>query len=68
MFKEGAGNSAARREERRSGRARKQLRQLFIGGRNDKAFGFEGRRDEAAIYNRALPAKEIAEHFAAAKP
>jgi len=40
--------------------------QLFFGGRNDKAFGFEGRLDEAAIYNRALTAKEIAEHFAAA--
>src|SRR5262245_8136223 len=40
--------------------------QLFFGGRNDKAFGFEGRLDEAAIYNRALTAKEIAEHVAAA--
>src|SRR5262249_2776941 len=40
--------------------------QLFFGGRNDKAFGLEGRLDEAAIYNRALSAKEIADHFAAA--
>ena len=40
--------------------------QLFFGGRNDKAYGFEGRLDEAAIYNRALSAKEIAEHVAAA--
>ena len=38
-----------------------------FGGRNDKAFGFEGRLDEAAVYNRALSAKEIAEHFAAAR-
>jgi hypothetical protein len=29
-------------------------------------FGFEGRLDEAALYNRALPAKEIADHFATA--
>jgi hypothetical protein len=40
--------------------------QLFFGGRNDKAYGFEGRFDEAAIYNRALTAKEIADHVAAA--
>jgi hypothetical protein len=40
--------------------------QLFFGGRNDKAFSFEGRLDEAALYNRALTAKEIADHFAAA--
>ena len=40
---------------------------LFFGGRNDKAFGFEGRLDEAALYNRALSAKEIADHFAAAE-
>jgi hypothetical protein len=30
------------------------------------AFGFEGRLDEAAIYNRALSAKEIADQVAAA--
>lgn len=40
--------------------------QIFFGGRNDKFRGFEGKLDEAAIYNRALTAKEIAEHFAAA--
>ena len=40
--------------------------QIFFGGRNDKFAGLEGRMDEAAIYNRALPAKEIADHFAAA--
>jgi hypothetical protein len=40
--------------------------QLFFGGRNDKATGFEGRLDEAALYNRALTAKEIADHVAAA--
>jgi hypothetical protein len=41
--------------------------QIFFGGRCDKFAGLEGRMDEAAIYNRALPAKEIADHFAAAK-
>ena len=40
--------------------------QIFFGGRCDKFAGLEGRMDEAAIYNRALPAKEIADHFAAA--
>jgi hypothetical protein len=42
--------------------------QLFFGGRNDKAFGFEGRLDEAALFNRALSAKEIADHVAGAQP
>jgi hypothetical protein len=41
---------------------------IFLGGRNDKFAGFEGRIDEAAVYNRALPAKEIAGHYDAAKP
>jgi hypothetical protein len=41
--------------------------QIFFGGRNDKFAGFEGKLDEAAIYNRALPAEEIARHVAAAK-
>jgi len=40
--------------------------QIFFGGRCDKFAGLEGRMDEAAIYNRALTAKEIADHFAAA--
>ena len=41
--------------------------QIFFGGRCDKFAGFEGKLDEAAIYNRALPAEEIARHVAAAK-
>ncbi|HEV3146854.1 MAG TPA: LamG-like jellyroll fold domain-containing protein [Gemmataceae bacterium] len=40
---------------------------IFFGGRCDKFAGFEGKIDEAAIFNRALPAEEIAKHFAAAK-
>jgi hypothetical protein len=33
---------------------------LIVGGRPDKAFGFEGRIAEVAVYDRALTAKEIA--------
>jgi len=39
---------------------------IFFGGRCDKFAGFEGKIDEAAIFNRALSAEEIAKHFAAA--
>jgi hypothetical protein len=44
-----------------------KCRQIFFGGRCDKFAGLEGRMDEAAIYNRALTAKEIVAHFAAAQ-
>ena len=40
--------------------------ELFIGGRNDNFANFEGKLDEAAIYNRSLTADEIAAHFKAA--
>lgn len=32
---------------------------LYFGGRNDKKFGFEGRIDEVAVYNRALTSNQI---------
>jgi hypothetical protein len=36
---------------------------LFVGGRCDRADGFEGRVDEVAVYDRTLDAGEISEHF-----
>jgi hypothetical protein len=39
---------------------------LFLGGRSDNFANFEGRIDEAAVYDRALSAAEIAVHFAVA--
>jgi hypothetical protein len=42
--------------------------QVFVGGRNDRAAGFEGRIDEVAIYDRALTPEEIRVHYAAATP
>ena len=41
---------------------------LWLGGRADGAASFEGRIDEAAVYSRALSAKEAAAHFKAAFP
>jgi putative membrane-bound dehydrogenase-like protein len=38
---------------------------LFIGGRNDGLFNFEGKLDEVALYPRALAAHEIAAHYQA---
>ncbi|HUT93800.1 MAG TPA: LamG-like jellyroll fold domain-containing protein [Thermoguttaceae bacterium] len=40
---------------------------LFLGGRNDNLFNFEGKIDEVALYNRPLTVQEAAGHFAAAK-
>ena len=39
---------------------------VWIGGRSDGRFGFEGRIDEVALYPRALPADEIRKHYQAA--
>ncbi|HSH16847.1 MAG TPA: PVC-type heme-binding CxxCH protein, partial [Verrucomicrobiae bacterium] len=36
---------------------------VFIGGRNDGLFNFEGKLDEVAVYDRALGADEIAAHY-----
>jgi len=38
---------------------------LFIGGRNDGLFNFEGKLDEVAVYPHALAAAEIAAHYQA---
>lgn len=38
-------------------------RQLFVGGRSDGLFNFEGKMDELAVYDRALTPGEIAVHF-----
>lgn len=35
----------------------------LVGGRSDNAANFEGRIDEVAVYDRALPPAEIAAHF-----
>lgn len=38
---------------------------VFVGGRADRADGFEGRLDEVAIFDRALSAAEISAQFRA---
>lgn len=40
--------------------------EVFLGGRSDGRFNFEGRIDEAAIYLRPLPADELQNHHRAA--
>jgi len=40
---------------------------VFLGGRADNLFNFEGKIDEVALYHRALTAQEAAEHLAAAQ-
>lgn len=39
---------------------------IFIGGRSDHLFNFEGKLDEVAIYDRALSADLVAAHYQAA--
>ena len=36
---------------------------VFLGGRNDGLFNFEGKIDEVALYPRALAATEVAAHY-----
>lgn len=43
------------------------LEEIFIGGSGEGADGLEGKVDEAAVYDRALPAEEIARHVGAAR-
>ncbi|MBM3999671.1 MAG: c-type cytochrome [Planctomycetes bacterium] len=43
-----------------------EIHGCFLGGRNDRMFGLEGRIDEAAVYRRALSPEEIQAHVAAA--
>jgi len=40
-------------------------RTVFLGGRNDRLFGFEGKLDEVALYARALTPAEIVAHYQA---
>lgn len=40
---------------------------VFLGGRNDRMFGLEGRLDEVALYDRVLNVEEVTAHFAIAK-
>jgi hypothetical protein len=40
--------------------------EIFIGGRNDGRFNFEGRIDEVAVYPHAVPAEEVQRHYRAA--
>lgn len=46
--------------------AGKGTARLFIGGRSDGLFSFEGKIDEVAVFGRAVTAEEAAAHFAAA--
>jgi len=40
--------------------------EVFIGGRSDGRFNFEGRIDEVAVYLRPVPAEEVQKHYRAA--
>jgi hypothetical protein len=40
-------------------KAMSNVETLFLGGRNNKESSWEGRLDEAAIFNRALSAAEV---------
>jgi hypothetical protein len=42
------------------------LESLTLGGQSDDLDHFEGKVDEVAVYDRSLPAREIAEHVRAA--
>ena len=39
---------------------------VFFGGRTDRLFGLQGRLDEVALYDRALPSDEVCSHYAKA--
>jgi hypothetical protein len=41
---------------------------IFLGGRAEDGFTFEGKLDEAAIFNRALKPDELAQIYRAAEP
>jgi hypothetical protein len=41
---------------------------VFLGGRNDNLFNFEGKLDEVAVYPRAMPADEVGARFQASGP
>ena len=42
-----------------------ELTQIFVGGRSDGRFNFQGRIDELAIYNRVLTLDEVSRHYSA---
>ena len=42
--------------------------QVFLGGRNDNLYNFEGKISEAAVYDRILSPEEVAAHYKAAGP
>ena len=42
------------------------MEQIFLGGRSDNLFNFEGKIDEAAVYDHALTAQEATGHYTAA--
>ena len=42
------------------------MRQVFLGGRSDNLFNFEGKIDEVAVYDRILTVQEVAEHYSSA--
>ncbi|MFV1964986.1 MAG: LamG-like jellyroll fold domain-containing protein [Pirellulaceae bacterium] len=46
---------------------RPQKSLLFVGGRSDGLFTFEGKIDEVSVFDRALSVEEITELFAASK-
>ncbi len=41
--------------------------QVFLGGRNDNLFNFEGKIDEVAVYDRSLTPQEVAQHYSSAQ-
>lgn len=41
--------------------------EIFLGGRSDGMFGFEGKIDEVALYPAALTAEQVVAHFRAAE-
>ena len=43
------------------------VKQVFLGGRSDNLFNFEGRIAEVAVYSRAMSPEEISQHYAAAQ-
>ena len=43
------------------------LAELFFGGSSEGTEGLEGKLDEGAVYDRALPPDELARHYAASR-
>ena len=60
------GSTAPEISDTASPGCRESVGQVFVGGRSDSLFNFEGKICEAAIYDRALTPDEIADHWQAA--